>query len=100
LINHQAFGPSCPGFNQVLRKYGSCLDNRGVLDDLDAELLRRSHIDQSLDEPVNASQGGDYAGLSLTVFHHLEYLCSVGFVADEIWRKGSSAMIMAVKSSL
>jgi len=40
---------------------------------------------------------GAYAGLSLTVQEHLEILRSTGFVAGEIWRKGTSAMIMAVK---
>ena len=101
LINHQTFGQFCPGFDQGLMQRCICLHDKGVLDDLDTELMRRSHFDTKVSGgPVNMDKGGGYAGLPLTVFHHLELLRSTGFLADEIWRKGTSAMIMALKSSL
>ncbi|MBT3381549.1 MAG: class I SAM-dependent methyltransferase [Lentisphaerae bacterium] len=97
LINHQAFGPFCQGFDQELARLCPSLQQKGVWDDLDTELARRSlSVQRSSPHDMPGSVGA-YAGLSLTVQEHLEILRSTGFVAGEIWRKGTSAMIMAVK---
>ncbi|MGD0090709.1 MAG: class I SAM-dependent methyltransferase [Planctomycetota bacterium] len=101
LINQQTFGPFCKDFDQELLTQCALLHNKGVLDNLDAELNRRSHLDtQRSGDPGYAAKAGGYAGLSMSVFEHLEILRSTGFVADEIWRKGTSAMILALKEGL
>ena len=98
LINHQTFGHSMEGFEQEARKYAVCLRDKEVLDELDLELTRRSHHDAGLSgAPVKQVQGGGYPGLSMSVFDHLALLRDAGFVADEIWRKGTSAMLLGVK---
>jgi len=98
LINHQTFGHFCPGFDRQQERLCPSLHAKAALDDLDRELMRRSRLDSGAPrQEDNADKGGGYAGLPLSVFQHLELLHSTGFIADEIWRRGTSAMIMAVK---
>ena len=93
LVNHQTFG--CR-HGQLFDKYCGSLDSVSLQDPLDAELMRRSHLDtKRAGGPVSKEGSGGYRGLALEASEHLAMLRDIGFDAEEVWRKGKSAMILA-----
>ncbi|GDY14535.1 hypothetical protein LBMAG53_34130 [Planctomycetota bacterium] len=95
LINHQTFGGQSA---KIVDSYCAFMDSKAIMDPLDKELMRRSQIDtKHAGGPVNSGGGGGYKGLNMDASEHIEILRSIGFEAGEIWRKGKSAIIMAIK---
>ncbi len=98
LVNHQTMGYADPRFADVLSTHAGSLGSTAALDELDAELLRRAQIDGAGGDETSES-GGGYAGLALSSADHTRMLNEAGFVADEIWRKGESVMVLAKKAN-
>lgn len=94
LINHQTFGLPAD-FDAEFKRLCPHLHAHENLDELDREVMRRSLIDTKA--AATGGAGGGYAGVGLTVDHHLDVLRNLGFVASEIWRTGTSAMLLALK---
>ena len=95
LVNHQTFGSPA---ERLIDTYCPFLDSKALQDPLDAELLRRSHLDtKKAGGAVNKDGVGGYQGLVMTAHEHLDILREAGFVAEEVWRKGKSAIILGEK---
>ncbi|HYF52299.1 MAG TPA: class I SAM-dependent methyltransferase [Planctomycetota bacterium] len=98
LINHQTFGFDSSAGSVLYGGPLKSLTPNAALDALDREIGRRTGMDQKkFASPSPHSGGGRYAGVNLRADHHLRLLTDCGFHAEEVWRFGQSAVIVALR---
>ena len=98
LVNHQTFGLNSSDGDRLYAGPLQSLTEKAVLDPLDRELNRRSHLDAKRFASTNpVGSEGAYTGLPLPAERHLEALSACGFIAEEVWRLGRSGMVVGMK---